>query len=59
MNECEACKNTDEKRLIEVTVVFHYQNPKAVSYPEIAYWEKKYTTNICPMCGRKYKEVTK
>ena len=57
MNNCKYCVETKEEKIIGVRIIYQYENPEAMVYPDIAYWEKGYTTNRCPICGRKIKDT--
>ena len=51
--ECPYCKESETKKIVDITVTFNFDNPKAISYPDVSRWHKDYHINICPMCGRK------
>lgn len=56
MNDCKYCKESKEKKVIGIKIIYEYENPEAMGYPDIAYWKRCYTMNSCPICGRKVKE---
>ena len=35
-------------------MIFEYENPQAVSYPDVANYNNEYIVNQCPMCKEVY-----
>lgn len=56
MDECKFCRESERQTLKEITVQYHFEDEKAVCYPEIATWRKTYELNFCPMCKRIIKD---
>lgn len=56
MSGCKYCKESKEEKVIGIKIVYEYENPESMGYPDIAYWEQWYTTNSCPICGRKIRQ---
>lgn len=56
MDECKFCRESERQTLKQITVQYHFEDEKAVCYPEIATWRKTYELNFCPMCKRIIKD---
>lgn len=54
---CNYCEENKFEKLKAIKIIYQWENPEAHGYPEIAYWNRTYDTNCCPICGRKFKEV--
>lgn len=55
-NGCEYCKEHENAKVRNVTMIHHYDNPNAYGYPEVAHWEKRTWMNYCPVCGRVFEK---
>jgi len=51
---CKYCENSNTRYLKRVRVIFEYENPQAVSYPDVANYNNEYIVNQCPMCKEVY-----
>lgn len=56
-NICKICDEDEFQKVIGIEIKVKYENPKAYGYPEIVYWDRKYTTNYCPICGRRLENI--
>lgn len=50
---CDYCRENDRAKIRAVKIVYLYEDPKAYGYPEVAYWDRTYAIERCPICGRK------
>lgn len=50
---CEYCKEDKYSKVKSVELIYHYENPEAYGFPEVVYWDEKYSTDGCPICKRK------
>lgn len=49
---CEFCAEGPTRKLLSIQVDYHYENPEAYSYPDVAFHHDKFPIICCPMCGR-------
>jgi hypothetical protein len=56
---CMYCLEEERDRISRIYVTIKREDPKAVCYPERAYWETTLEISFCPFCGRKLHEEEK
>lgn len=49
---CSYCEENENAKVRDASLIYHYDNPNAYGYPEVAHWDQKIRMNYCPMCGR-------
>lgn len=52
MTECEYCRESERQTLTKIAVQYHFEDEKAICYPEVSNWKKSYELNFCPMCRK-------
>lgn len=58
MKDCEYCKEGRNSRVTGIKIIYEYEDPYAYQYPDVAFWNKVYQTDSCPICGRKIDEMS-
>lgn len=54
--KCKVCEENGNKKIKSIKIIVEYENPNAQGYPDVCFWEEKYTTKQCPVCKRKILE---
>lgn len=52
-NTCIVCDENKNKKVTNFKIIVEYENPNAQGYPDLCFWEEKYSTKQCPVCKRK------
>ncbi len=52
-NTCIVCDENKNKKVTNFKIIVEYEKPNAQGYPDLCFWEEKYSTKQCPVCKRK------